>query len=124
MKLPAKVKYLLTKATRMYKDAPKVPSIVQLIAAFKKNKVAVTKLQAEQIIDAMKIARYEKSLKGTPKFAAPLAKAAPVSKAKPQEDSNLHPSQQDAPVPTPTVKHETAGQAQQAVVKTSRAYGH
>lgn len=122
MKLPAKVKYLLTKATRMYKDAPKVPSIVQLIAAFKKNKVAVTKLQAEQIVDAMKIARYEKSLKA-PK-AAPLAKAAPVSKAKPQEDSNLHPSQQDAPVPTPTVKHETAGQAQQAVVKTSRAYGH
>ncbi len=127
MKLTAKVKYIVAKAKKWLKDVVKLPTKTQLISLGKKNQLAMTALQAEQVLDALKIDRYEQSLK-VPKTtaAAPLApKLVPNKNASKTDDSNLHPMDQ-APVEqakAPVAKVETPVQAQQQQATQRRSYG-
>ncbi len=75
------MKYFVTKAKAIVKGLPKLPTAVQLMGLFKGKKVTITKPQAEQVVDQLKIAEYDNMLAGRKSIlGTPLVKKEPAPK--------------------------------------------
>lgn len=112
MRLSARVAYLYKRGKQLFKD--NVPTPSALIKMFKDKKVGVTKPQADQIIDKMKIDQFDKLTK--------------LGKATKRVDKETVGVKQELPAKREIGVGQEVAQVQPASppepMKQTRSYGH